>query len=252
MASPKALFSCIDRNDAFSVSNVLSVFFSLELSADGAVQREADINERSEAHKLATPLFYAVARDSPNASIVQLLLDHGASPSTLCTAAQRTPLFVCVLRYHLAAAELLLASPLCDPDALCTRQQISSLHVAVAEGRLEFISALLRFGASPNVLSPEFGTPLHVAAARNHCKCARVLIDAGADVNAQTVDTGETPLMLAARKGHLEFVRLLLGSSKLDPYAKDTVVGHTALHEAALNGHSAVARRLPTFRGCNG
>jgi hypothetical protein len=150
----------------------------------------------------------------------------------------------CTLRYHLQIAQLLCESPLCEPDQLCTKQRVSALHVAVGEGRMEFIECLLRAGASPNVLSPLFGTPLHVAAARNHCNCARLLFDSGrCDVDALTTETGETALMISSRKGHLEFVRLLIAQSA-NAFFKDTVIGNTCLHEAAMAGHSVIAKTL--------
>jgi ankyrin repeat protein len=264
-----ALYRAIDNGNEHETNNILSVFYAHNIPEEQTEEEEAtaaaavndlplisaenDIDDtdrpganvgldiNSKANGL-TPLFMAVSRDNVHSGIVRLLLAHGASPSTLCTHT-RSPLFVCVLRWHTEAAALLLSSARCDPDLLCTRQRVTALHVAVGEGRLDLIDTLLTHGASPNALSPEFGTPLHVAAARNHCNCARLLLAANANVNALTAD-GDTPLIVAARKGRVEFVQLLLNQPQIDVYAKDSVVGHTALHEAALNSHHDVARAL--------
>ena len=68
----------------------------------------------------------------------------------------------------------MLLSAGAEPDALASARRITPLHLAVAEGRTALIEALLAGGATPNIAHAEFGTPLHVAAARNHCRCARV------------------------------------------------------------------------------
>jgi ankyrin repeat protein len=58
--------------------------------------------------------------------------------------------------------------------------------------------------------SPEGDTPLHLFAWRGDEKAAKVLVEAGADVNA-TGDMGETPLHVALKKKNEALVLLLLG-----------------------------------------
>jgi ankyrin repeat protein len=53
------------------------------------------------------------------------------------------------------------------------------------------------------------GTPLHWAAESGHLEVVALLLEKGANVNAQN-QHGETPLHRAAWDGHLEVVRLLL------------------------------------------
>ena len=55
---------------------------------------------------------------------------------------------------------------------------------------------------------------------------------------------GFSPLIVGARRGHLEAVELLLRDPNIDVFAKDFVVGNTALHEAAVNSHEKIARVL--------
>ena len=65
-------------------------------------------------------------------------------------------------------------------------------------------------GTDVNTTFPIVGThALMVAAAFGHVDMVRVLIDRGADVNAQDL-TGWTPLHAAAFKGNMQIVRLLL------------------------------------------
>ena len=52
-------------------------------------------------------------------------------------------------------------------------------------------------------------TPLHIAAEKNHTEIAKLLIDAGADMNAEA-SLGMTPLALAAKMGNREVAEVLL------------------------------------------
>jgi uncharacterized protein len=52
-------------------------------------------------------------------------------------------------------------------------------------------------------------TPLHWAAEKNHPEIAKLLIDAGADISAET-SPGMTPLALAMRMGSLEVAEVLI------------------------------------------
>lgn len=63
---------------------------------------------------------------------------------------------------------------------------------------------------------------------------ARAALERGADVNAVEPKTGYTPLIVAAEKGHLEIVELLL-ASEADVAARDGR-GFTALHYASMKG----------------
>ena len=74
----------------------------------------------------------------------------------------------------------------------------------------------------------------------------RALIELSADVN-KAMDTGETPLVFAAQKGHEAVARLLIEAGADIIKAEDgdgTRRRNTPLHVAAREGHEAVARLL--------
>ena len=52
-------------------------------------------------------------------------------------------------------------------------------------------------------------TALHDAAEENNVASARLLIEAGCDVNRQDID-GWTPLYIAVQNGHTEIVKVLV------------------------------------------
>ena len=60
-----------------------------------------------------------------------------------------------------------------------------------------------------------------------------MLVDAGADVNAQTLD-GSTPAMFAAMHGNARALKVLLKSPKFDISIQDET-GNTALHAAVMS-----------------
>jgi polar amino acid transport system substrate-binding protein len=81
------------------------------------------------------------------------------------------------------------------------------LHVAMLEGSLKVAKTLLDLsGTKVDTRSKNDETPLMIAALKGHTAFAKRLIARGADVNK----TGWTPLHYAATGGHLEMIKLLL------------------------------------------
>ena len=84
--------------------------------------------------------------------------------------------------------------------------------------------------------------PLHIACMHKRLKIAKLLIDAGADVNALT-EVGDTPLHFAVRRHDLNMVCLLLDHgadpngrrSELDAWIQWTSVMELAIREADLD-----------------
>ncbi len=74
------------------------------------------------------------------------------------------------------------------------------------------VEELLHRGISANQCEDgAMVTPLHIAAQYNALQCAKILIQAGAEVDAETVD-GITPLEVARIHFHEDMVALLLYS----------------------------------------
>jgi polar amino acid transport system substrate-binding protein len=81
------------------------------------------------------------------------------------------------------------------------------LHVAMMEGSLKVAKTLLDLsGTKVDTRSKQDETPLMLAALKGHTQFAKRLIARGADVNK----TGWTPLHYAASSGHLDMMKLLL------------------------------------------
>ncbi len=105
------------------------------------------------------------------------------------------------------------------------------LGLAAFFGREEAVKALLARGADPNFTARNSMKvrALHAAVASRSVSVARLLIEAGADVDAPQ-EGGFTPLQEAASNGQLDLARLLLDhGASVDVRADD---GRTALEMA--------------------
>jgi ankyrin repeat protein len=154
----------------------------------------------------------------------------------------------------------------------------SDLLDAVKAEDLEAVAAALSAGADVNELDPSTMTALHMAASRGAVDIAVLLINAGADVNAQTgsgqgsvrplhlatqfnrtavvalllthgaaVDAttsrGETALLLAAKSGYVDSAEQLLQSGA-NPLAGEASFGDSAIYIAAMNGFLDVVKLM--------
>ena len=116
-------------------------------------------------------------------------------------------------------------------------------EIKKGEPNLNLVSDLIALGANVDWRDEENYnfTPLHVAAEYGSVELARILIDAGANVNVQN-EWDSTPLHVAASRGKVEISRMLIGAGA-DVDAQDEV-GWTPLHWAAWNGEIESVRML--------
>ncbi|KAF2469251.1 ankyrin repeat protein, partial [Lindgomyces ingoldianus] len=88
---------------------------------------------------------------------------------------------------------------------------------------------------------------LHIAASRASLGVTRIIIQAGADLNALN-HKGKPPLSLAAENGQEAVVSLLLTRNGVDRDSKDNA-GRTPLSLAAENGQEGVVKLLLVKNG---
>ena len=120
----------------------------------------------------------------------------------------------------------------------------SLLHFAAASGSVELVKQLLDLGVASDVLDAGGHTPLYSMANQRTANpdIARMLIVAGANVNACGGVKRCTPLHMAARQGNEEVARVLLEFGA-DVNAKDTQ-GVTPLQRAINCKRANVAALL--------
>jgi ankyrin repeat protein len=124
----------------------------------------------------------------------------------------------------------------------------TALHFAAFFGKAEAARVLLEAGAAHDRVTRNdlANQPLHAAAAGRHLEVCRVLLAAGADVDA-TQHGGYTPLHEAAEHGDVEMVELFLSAGAKPAATDDRGMTPADLAEAA--GHPDVAARLRTMEG---
>ena len=117
------------------------------------------------------------------------------------------------------------------------------LHLAAHYGHADVVSLLLHNNAPVDIRSTNqmANTPLHAALAGRRGDAAKMLIDAGADVNARQ-HGGWAPLHSAAANGDREMVDLLIARGADSAAVNDAGVSVAAI--ARDRGHAALADDL--------
>ena len=203
-----------------------------------------------------TALHWAVR--SNDLTLVDRLIKAGAK----ATAENRygvTPIFLACQNASGPVVERLIAAGV-SANATGPEGE-TALHTCAHSGNVDAAKALLAHGASVNAGDSWRGqTPLMWAAAQKHPQMIKVLLEAGADVNARSTiiawerqrtaeprdkwlpPGGLTAMLFAAREGCVDCVKVLASSSAdinaIDPDS------HTPLVVALMNGHYDVAGAL--------
>ena len=126
--------------------------------------------------------------------------------------------------------------------AFDTPENCRQLWLATLNGDEAAARDLIVRGANVDYQEAQSGsTPLVVAAEKGHAAIVRALLDAGADTDLAANDGGN-PLYIAAYYGHEAIVRTLLDAGAGKDLADND--GATPLFVAAENGHGAIVRAL--------
>jgi ankyrin repeat protein len=201
----------------------------------------------------ATPLYLAcVNRSGP---MVERLLQARANPNAALVSGE-TVLMTCARTGEATGVRALLTRG-ANVNATEPGHHQTALMWAAAQSEPKAVEALLEGGADVRARSRSYtqtvtsevtqragreelnytvprggSTPLLFAARSGDAESARLLIEAGADVNDELPD-GASALVVAAHSGHTSAATLLLEKGA-DPNA--AAVGYTALHAAVLRG----------------
>ncbi len=115
------------------------------------------------------------------------------------------------------------------------------LHFASFDGHVALVRLLLDAGAQIEAKDNGGATPLYGASQEGHLEAARLLLACGAAVDEGTND-GSNSLMIASEMGHIDVVRELLAHGAAINARAD--VGRTPLISACAKGHLAAATLL--------
>ncbi|XP_042633272.1 ankyrin repeat domain-containing protein 6b [Cyprinus carpio] len=125
-------------------------------------------------------------------------------------------------------------------DASSVRALSERLLIASHKGQADHVVQLINKGAKV-AITKNGRTPLHLAAYKGHIAVVRILLAAGCDLDIQD-DGDQTALHRAAVVGNADVISALIQEGcALDRQDKD---GNTALHEAAWHGFSQSVKLL--------
>ncbi|KAM9678323.1 nuclear factor NF-kappa-B p105 subunit isoform 5-T5 [Trichechus inunguis] len=156
----------------------------------------------------------------------------------------QTPLHLAVITSQEDVVEDLLRA---GADlSLLDRLGNSVLHLAAKEGHDKILSILLKHKKAALLINQPNGEGLnaiHIAMMSNSMSCLRLLMAAGADIDAQEQKSGRTALHLAVEHDNISLAGCLLleGDAHVDSTTFD---GTTPLHIAAGRGSTRLAALL--------
>ncbi|MES2237043.1 MAG: ankyrin repeat domain-containing protein [Pseudomonadota bacterium] len=157
---------------------------------------------------------------------------------------KKLPACLCILATTLSTA---LANPLANLFATAPASATSlpdrvAFSVAIERGDVAQARAWLDTGLPPDFEGSLIGSGLMIGAWEGNISMMALFLSRGADVNAVNAH-GETALLHASWKGHLDAVRWLIAQG-----AQPSRQGKawSALHYAAFAGHEAIVRYLLT------
>ncbi|XP_029934528.1 ankyrin repeat and SOCS box protein 3 isoform X2 [Myripristis murdjan] len=168
------------------------------------LKAHANINQPT--NDLSCPLYAAV--DGGHKEVVDLLISRGAEVNGTHTASCWTCLHQAVYKGHTEIVRKLIT--VCHLEAL-DDHKITPLFLAAEYGQLECLEILVNAGANVNAQADDLATPLLIASQEGHEGCVHVLLDHGADPNlACSSDWPQLPIHAAAEFGHCRILERLI------------------------------------------
>jgi ankyrin repeat protein len=181
------------------------------------------------------PLHAAVQRGS--LKLFRRLIEGGADMDSRTRIFKETPMHWAARLGYIECLELLAR---CGGSLTCqdgSPKGMTPIHLAILCDKDKMALWLLENGVTVNIESREGMSPLFCAIRRRNIELVKVLIEKGANVNAQIVNMdGLTPLHSAVMVKSLKILQILLENGA-DVTASCNIYNQTPVHVAAKLGY---------------
>lgn len=117
------------------------------------------------------------------------------------------------------------------------------IHEAAYHNAVECLQMLIHTDSSENYIKTktfEGFCALHLAVSQGHWKVTQILLEAGADPNATTLEE-TTPLFLAVESGQIDVLKLLLQHGA-NVNGSHSMCGWNSLHQASFQVQMSIAK----------
>jgi ankyrin repeat protein len=184
------------------------------------------------------PLYYACSNG--DFETVEILLGAGADPNAVSYKGKVPALYGAAVQGHKDVVECLLDRD-ADIDACC-EESGSALYGAATENRIDVLQFLVERGAEVNTTGGRHKRALNLAAYNGDLVGVQTLVEHGADIDPDEPYSYGSALGAAARRGHADVVKFLLGKG-WNP-TKHIRNYESFLAAAATYGHLTVVEAL--------
>jgi|GEM_PF-2766826 len=211
LSESSAVVRAIDHDDQAWIQNWLQTGHSPLASIRNKLHEH--LLDRAASHgssKVFDTLLSTIDRQHLHAK----LADSRGTPLLVGLASLAVPQQKKTARYERMIEDLLRFSPklVNETDRAYIGDGRTALHEAAANGNLQVIHTLIAHGAKVDARNSTGETPLHLAARFGHINAVRYLLFCHANFHLKTYYTKATPLMAAAEMGQAPVIRLLMAA----------------------------------------
>lgn len=222
------------RDNQGATALLIAAYYTKPDAVRLLVNRGASVDARDNEGR--SSLHHVVKKDSPE--LVRFLVDHNADIEAR-NSGQQTPLVVAIQKGNMRIVRLLEEL---HADLRPVNRYGSVLHAAVRSASKAMVQFCLTHRYDTEATDACGLTPLSIAAKRGYHEIVALLLDHGADSEAESRSKSEEqwrPLHYAAHGGHEAVVEILLKRGA-DPTAED-MYGRRAQYYAEKKGHDSLA-----------